>query len=179
MRKHEDNLRKLLNLLVGDDGPATAIFLEFAAKYGIPISDGKVPLSTELNVMLQDWRVLILDPQKAGFSGAIGFNRFYDRLAAFALWPRVPEGAEKGYIMVGDKFPSIEILSGVSALSPQSTTDVLSTRIRFDRADITVYGTKEEKAFWKVLLEVVDRALELGSKFGYVQCDMRRLNRTS
>lgn len=101
------NPRELLDAFVGADGPPAVLFLEMAAKYGLPIKDGAVPLSTELHVRLTDWKVLFLDPSKAGFPGAIGFRRndtFH--YSAFGLWARQPYGGEKGYITVGDPLRS-------------------------------------------------------------------------
>ncbi|MBX4216025.1 hypothetical protein KW797_03685 [Candidatus Parcubacteria bacterium] len=161
----------LLAALIGDEGPAATLFVEFAAKYGLPFRDGVIPLSTELNVMLTKWRVHVLDPQKAGFAGAIGFKRHQDWMAFFGLWPFVPQGAKQGYIMAGDHDPLIQVLSGMAGMS---VGDQLCTRIRFDSDDTVLYGESWEPRFWRVVCEVVGRATELGGKSGYLRCDRRK-----
>lgn len=170
------DLRALLAQLVGDEGPSATLFVEFAAKYGLSITDAKIPLTTELNVMLQSWRVLALDPSKAGFWGAIGFHRNeHHDMAFFGLWPQVPRGAESGYIDVGDKHPLVETLSGAWSYSPFSSDQALCTRIRFDRNDYAFRSLDSDRAVWTLVQEVISRTAELADEFEYVTCSYTAL----
>ena len=177
MKSTEQNVRNLLANLIGGEGPAAVLFIEFAAKYGLPIMDGSVPLSTELNVMLQNWRIHLLDVTTAGFAGAIGFQRI-NTVACFGLWLYAPSGAKEGYINVGDSFPFVEVLSGASSQSAHSRTDVLSTRIRLDRNDYYCRAATRDKAVWMVVCETITRAVELAGQFEYLECDYSVLSNT-
>ncbi|MBU6388360.1 hypothetical protein KGQ72_00555 [Patescibacteria group bacterium] len=170
MKSTAQDARNLLAKLIGEEGPATVLFIEFAARYGLPIKDGEVPLSTELNVMLQKWRVHLLDVTKAGFAGAIGFQRLSGKVACFGVWPSAPWGAREGYISVGDSFPLIEVLSGAFSQSINSRTEVLSTKIRFDRDDREC-RTMRDEAVWSMVCEAITRANELGRQFERLECD--------
>ena len=158
--------KELLRRLTGDEGPPILLFMEFWTKYGLPIGDGKIPFPTELNVMMQDWHVLLLDPKKAGFPGAIGFKKHQESMSYFALWPRAPYGAEQGYFHVGDSFPFIEVFSGESWVSIHITANMISTKIRFSGNGTELHGDDEDKAFFSVLSEVISRAVEISAKFG-------------
>ena len=169
MNSTSQDARDLLAELIGEEGPSAALFIEFAAKYGLPVKDGKVPLSTELNVMLQKWRVHLLDITKVGYTGAIGFQRT-GRVASFGIWPYTPSGAEEGYISVGDSFPLIEVLSGAFPQGINSRTEVLSVKIRLDR-DGRGCQTRRDRAVWSIVCEAIMCANEFGGQFECLECD--------
>lgn len=164
--------------LVGDEGPAMALFVEMAAKYGLPLRDGDVPLSTEMNVMLTDWRVHLLDVTKTGFGGAIGFKLSQQPLASFGFWPQTPQGCDKpGYFDVFDRHPTIEVHSGRWWRSFGSRVSQLSTRVKVDGHEYAGYASQKNRKVWVLIGDIVSRALELQEKFGFYECDDHKLRR--
>jgi hypothetical protein len=163
---------ELLATLVGEEGPAMTLFVEMAAKYGLPIQDGNVPLATELNVMLSDWQVHLLDITKIGFKGAIGYKRNSQPLVIFGFWPRAPQGCdEPGHFNVFDHDPLIEVRAGRTYRSFACKTAVLSAIVHVDDCDFYGYSATADKKVWTVTNEIVSRALELSEEFGYFEFD--------
>lgn len=170
--KVQDAKQRLAEL-VGEEGPPMALFIEFAAGYGLPIHDGKVPLSTELNVMMQKWRVLLLDESKAGFAGAIGFGKIlHGRLASFGLWTRVPNGAEDGYLHVGDDSPLVEVNAGAAALSIGSIRMQLTTFINMNKNPYVWREHGHDTNVWSMVRDILSRTILLASRFDYLECSI-------
>lgn len=153
--------------LQGGDGPAARLFVEFAAKYGLPIGDWKVPLATELHVMLQDWRVHLFDVSKTNFHGAIGFRKETD-CAWFCYWLDEPTGARQGYVHVGDDFPILEVKCGAHSDGMYRRRERIGTRIHIGQTERFLWGTDMDRRRWEVFAEILKRAVELGEEYGYV-----------